>query len=64
MTLSQSDREQVLRILDELDDGAVRNIIESYTSFQRWFFVTLPDIYRKIRAQISRLWDWLRSKFS
>lgn len=64
MTLSQYDREQVERLLDELEDEDARRIIYSRSAFEEWFFVTLPAIYQKIRAQISRLWDWLRSKFS
>lgn len=64
MTLSNQDRQRVLAMLDDIDSADVRRITASQSSFEYWFRVRLPDVYRKIAGQIARVWIWIRTALS
>ena len=64
MALTSADKDRVLRMLDELDELDVQKVIRSLGAFEKWFYVTLPEIYRKIKEQIGKVWSWLCSVFS
>ncbi len=64
MTLSAQDRRKIDQLLDQMDAAEAKRVIASQDSFERWLRTRLPEIYRKIKEQLAKIWDWFRSVFS
>ncbi len=63
MGLSDYEKEQVIDEIDLLEEGTRRIILASITAFGEWLANVLYKIYLKIKEQLGKFWQWLRSQF-
>ena len=63
MPLSENDRERIVAALDSMENTAARVIIATLEAFAGWLANELPNIFRKIRDQIRRIWESIKAVF-
>jgi len=64
MSMTDDEREKVIKMLDRLDGQRRRNILSSFEAFTSWLSTSLYAIYIKVKEQLSRFWGWLREAFA
>ncbi len=64
MSISERDRETIVATLDSMEAIAARIIIATVEAFTRWLANELPNIFRKIRDQIRRIWESIKAFFA
>jgi hypothetical protein len=64
MPLSDRDRKLIIDSLESLESALIQVIMSTFESFVRWLFAQLPDVYRRVRDEIGKLWRSLKKAFA
>lgn len=63
MSLSESEKNRVLDLLDKTSDFERALILASAEAFGRWLMSAAYYLYKKIKEGLIILWNWLVSLF-
>lgn len=64
MPLSDRDRKLIIDSLESVESALIQVIMSTFESFVRWIVAQLPDVYRRVRDELTKLWRSLKKAFA